>query len=153
VPRISRSTTAPGHAERLARVAASDDIHSATPRSAVEGSQVTPDRRRSHGFFFHASRQDRGGEGFPLDVTDDASRSAENKLNPEVESADAGTETEDVDTVTIHTSRPLPGCGFPQSPQSDGCLYAVRSVCFVSAESGGSPGRIGRFAGFGVRYG
>jgi hypothetical protein len=32
-------------AERLARVARSEDIHAATPRSAVEGSQVRPERR------------------------------------------------------------------------------------------------------------
>ena len=32
--------------ERLARVSRSDAIHDATPRSSVEGSQVTPERSR-----------------------------------------------------------------------------------------------------------
>jgi hypothetical protein len=92
MPRIVCSTTLAGEAERLARVAANDAIHDATPRLAVEGSQVRPDRRRSHGFVFHARCQDRGGECFAFNVADDASRSAKGKLNSEVESADAGTE-------------------------------------------------------------
>ena len=61
VPRIVRSTTLAGETERLARVSASDAIHDSTPRATVKGSQVAPDRRRSHGFVFHARRQDRGG--------------------------------------------------------------------------------------------
>lgn len=103
VPRIIRSTPLTGEAERLARVAASDAIHNSTPRATVEGSQVAPDRSRSHGFFFHARRQYRRGESFPLNVTDNASRSACGKLNSEVEPADAGAEREHVEGITIHT--------------------------------------------------
>jgi hypothetical protein len=103
VPRIVRPTSLTGEAERLARVAASDAIHNSTPRPAVEGSQVAPDRCRSQGFLFHASRQDRGGESFPLNVTDDASRSACCKLKSEVKPADSGAEREHVEATTIHT--------------------------------------------------
>jgi hypothetical protein len=92
MPRIVCSTTLAGEAERLARVSANDAIHDATPRSAVEGSNVRPDRRRSQDRIFHARRQDRGGECFAFNVADDASRSAKGKLNSDVEASDAGTE-------------------------------------------------------------
>lgn len=92
VARIVLPSAATGEAERLARVSASDAIHNSTPRAAVEGSQVAPDRCRSHGFLFHATRQDAGRESFPLNVTDDARASACCKLNSEVEPADSGAE-------------------------------------------------------------
>ena len=38
VARIRFAQPLPGHAEGLARIASSDDIHDATPRAAVEGS-------------------------------------------------------------------------------------------------------------------
>jgi hypothetical protein len=82
--------------ERLAWIAASDEIHDATPRSAVEGSQVGPDRSRSHDFFRHASRQYRGSERFALNVADRASRSACSKVNSEVEAAVPGAEGQHV---------------------------------------------------------
>lgn len=92
-----------GEGERLARVAANDAIHEAVPRSSVEGSEVTPDRSRIQGSFFHASDQRRGGEGFPLDVTDDASLdacSSESVVEPCVEPSDPGADGEDVDDGT-----------------------------------------------------
>lgn len=57
-------------ADVLAREARSDDIHASAPRCAVEGSQVTPDRRRIKGSRFHKRDQLSGGSGFPLHVTD-----------------------------------------------------------------------------------
>ncbi len=102
VSRIFLPSAATGETERLTRVSRSDAIHDSTPRAAVEGSEVAPDRCRIHGFVFHARRQDRGGESFPFDVTDDASRSACCEVNSEVEAADAGAEGEDVEGVTIH---------------------------------------------------
>jgi hypothetical protein len=84
-------------AERLAWVAANDAIHDSTPRAAVEGSEVRPDRCRIQGFLFHASSQDRGGERFPLNVADCASRSACCEVKSEVESAVPGTEGQHVD--------------------------------------------------------
>lgn len=46
-----------GDAVRLTREARSEEIHDATPRFAVEGVSVTPDRRRIHVARFHTRRQ------------------------------------------------------------------------------------------------
>lgn len=102
MPLILLAKSLSGVAERLARVAASDEIHDATPRSAVEGSQVAPDRSRSHGFLRHASRQYRGSKRFAFNVADDASRSACGKLNSEVEAAVAGADGQHVAGRCIH---------------------------------------------------
>jgi hypothetical protein len=79
-----------GGAPRLAREARSDAIHDSTPRAAVEGSKVVPDRSRSQGAFFHARDQDRGGIGFPLHVTDGTSGRL-GESDSEFQSSDAGT--------------------------------------------------------------
>ena len=86
---IFLSTTLAGVTERLARVAASDAIHDSTPRAAVEGSQIRPHRRLIKGLLFHARCQDFDGVGFPLNVTDAASRSAKCEFKPEFEASDA----------------------------------------------------------------
>jgi len=57
------------HAERLARVARSEDVHRATPWSAVECGNVVPDRRLRQGLVFHPRHEDGRGIGIPLDVT------------------------------------------------------------------------------------
>ena len=54
--------------ERLARIARSDDVHRAAPRSAVEGSKVVPDNSLIQGRVFHPRHESGCGEGFPLDV-------------------------------------------------------------------------------------
>lgn len=61
-----------GVALSLARVARSDDIHDAAPRSAVEGGNVVPDRSRRQGRLFHPGHEAGRGVGFPLDVTHSA---------------------------------------------------------------------------------
>jgi len=78
----------PGDAERLARVAARDEIHASTPRSSVEGSQVRPDRSRIQGRVFHPGHEDGRGEGFPLDVANGARPSGQAEVDP----ADSGAE-------------------------------------------------------------
>lgn len=70
VPRVIVTATLSGLAEGLAREARSDDIHDATPRSAVEGMHVIPDRRAIQGAIFHARDQDRGGSEFMFNVAD-----------------------------------------------------------------------------------
>lgn len=71
-PEMSRvfvAELASGDAERLARIAAMDEIHHAAPRSAVEGGNVVPDRRAIQGRVRHP-RHERGRRvGIPLDVT------------------------------------------------------------------------------------
>jgi hypothetical protein len=56
-------------AERLARVARSDEIHDATPRFAVEGGNVIPDRCLIQGLVFHPRHEAGRCEGVPLNVT------------------------------------------------------------------------------------
>ena len=80
--------------EGLARIAGSDDIHSATPRSAIEGSQIRVNRSGLNRPFLHASRQDFADRVLPLHETDRAS-AWKRQSDSEVESADAGTEGED----------------------------------------------------------
>lgn len=57
-----------GDAEWLARVARSDEIHDATPRSAVEGSEIVGDRSAIQLRRFHPGHEDGRGEGLALDV-------------------------------------------------------------------------------------
>jgi hypothetical protein len=92
-PLSARACALPGDAVVLARVSRSEDIHDATPRSAVEGGKVAPDRRRMKPPRFHRSAQACGGSGFPLHVADAAaslSPMMEGEHDAELESADAG---------------------------------------------------------------
>ena len=57
------------HAERLARISGSDDIHRAAPWAAVEAGNVVPERRVIQGRVFHPRHDNGRGEGVPLDVT------------------------------------------------------------------------------------
>lgn len=74
-----------GETERLAGVAASDKIHDSTPRASVEGSQVTPDRRRSQATLLHLRRQSGDGERFPLHHADRASAAEPSSSSSSVE--------------------------------------------------------------------
>jgi hypothetical protein len=60
---------ASGNAEWLARITAMDDIHQATPRSAVEVGNVVPDRSAIQGRVFHPRHERGRSVGVPLDVT------------------------------------------------------------------------------------
>lgn len=51
--RVFVAELAPRHRERLAWIAAVDDIHHAAPRFAVEVGNVVPDRRAIQGLVFH----------------------------------------------------------------------------------------------------
>lgn len=81
----------PCKAERLAGVAGRDEIHDATPASAVEGGKVVPDRRRSHGAVLHARHQCRGGVGFPLHETDGAASVVGGEPDSQLKPANPGT--------------------------------------------------------------
>ena len=73
VARIGDAPTLAGETERLARVARNDEIHSATPVSAAEGSGICEDRRVSQGARLHLRHQCSAGEGFDLHHADRAS--------------------------------------------------------------------------------
>lgn len=66
---IVSSTLLPGQAERLAREAGSDEIHSATPRAAVERGEVIPDRSRIQARLRHPLHEDGRCVGVPLNVS------------------------------------------------------------------------------------
>ena len=85
-------------AERLTRVAGSDEIHATAPRSAVKGSQIVPYSSRSQGLVFHPGHESGRSVGFPLDVTHSAI-SGLGDVQPEVEAAISGTEGEALDII------------------------------------------------------
>ena len=76
------------NAERLTRIAASEDIHRSAPWVAIEGSNVVPDRCRIQGRVFHPRHEGGRSIGFPLDVTHSAIPGAGNG-EPEVDPAGA----------------------------------------------------------------
>lgn len=80
-----------GEAEGLAGVTPSEDMNAATPRAAVEGGNVVPDRSLIQGRVCHPRHENGRREGFPLDVTNSAI-SGFGDVQSEFEPADAGTE-------------------------------------------------------------
>jgi hypothetical protein len=73
VARIFPPEPLSGDAERLAGIARNEAIHDATPRAAVEGAEIRPNRRRFKGAVRKARRQDAGRSSFPFHVTDASS--------------------------------------------------------------------------------
>jgi hypothetical protein len=86
VARIIRTPAPARDAERLARIARSDDVHRAAPRAAVEGGNIVPDRRRVQGRVFHPRHESGCGEGFPFDMAH-STISGDGDGEPEVETA------------------------------------------------------------------
>jgi len=93
VARILAAEPSARHAEWLARIASSDDIHRASPRSAVEGSNVVPDNSLIQGRVFHPRHESGCGEGFPFDMAH-STISGDGDGKPEVKPASAGAEGE-----------------------------------------------------------
>lgn len=93
VARIIRTPALAGDAERLARIARSDDVHRAAPRAAVEGSNIVPDNSLIQGRVFHPRHESGCGEGFPFDMAH-STISGDGDSEPEVEPACAGTKGE-----------------------------------------------------------
>lgn len=81
--------------ERLARITGRDDMNAAAPRSAVEGSQIVPDRSRRQGRIRHPGHEHRRGKGVPLDETH-SSVSGFGEVKAEIEASDAGAKAEAV---------------------------------------------------------
>lgn len=93
VPRVIQSVPAAGERERLARIARMDEVHAATPGSAVEGRDVVPHRRRTQRRVFHPRHEDGRGIGFPFDVTNSAI-GGQGDVEPEIDACCAGAERE-----------------------------------------------------------
>lgn len=100
VSRIGLAEAAAGDRERLARVARSEDIHEATPWSAIEGGKVVPDRCRNQDLVCHPRHESGRCVGFPLDVTHSAV-SGTGDVEPEVEPADTGAQGKSVQACVI----------------------------------------------------
>ncbi|HKS26339.1 MAG TPA: hypothetical protein VJS44_00905 [Pyrinomonadaceae bacterium] len=73
VARVVFATLLSSDAVGLAWITRNDAMNSATPRSAIEGSGVCPNRRIIHEALFDARYQLRAGIGFSLHVTDRSS--------------------------------------------------------------------------------
>jgi hypothetical protein len=93
VARVVRASALACDGERLARIARSDDVHRATPRAAVEGSNVVPDNSLIQGRVLHPRHESGCGVGFPFDMAH-STISGVGDGEPEVESARARAEGE-----------------------------------------------------------
>ena len=80
----------PGDTERLAREPSSEDIHDSTPRAAVEGGKVVPDRSFAQGRVRHPRHEHSRSVGFPLDVAHSAV-SRDGEAEPKLEPPNPGT--------------------------------------------------------------
>lgn len=90
VARVVFARLLPRDAERLARVAGRDEIHSSAPRCAVEGGNVVPDRSAIQGRVAHPRHESGRCVAVPLDVTHGAVSVAEGESQAEVDAADSG---------------------------------------------------------------
>jgi len=97
---IGSSELFPGGTERLAGVSGSEDIHSATPRAAVEGGKVRPDRSLIQGLVFHPGHESGRGVCVPLDPTN-SSVFGNRDMQPEFQSADSGAKGDPVNSFGI----------------------------------------------------
>ncbi len=91
-PKVAGIVLAPapaGKAEGLAGISGSEDMNLSTPRRAVEGGNVIPDRSLIQGLVFHPCHESGRREGFPLDVTN-SSIALFCDVEAELEAADAG---------------------------------------------------------------
>ena len=76
---------------RLAGETRRDEIHSAAPRSSVEGADIVPDRRVIQCLVLHP-RHERGcWDGFPLDVTHTSISGTNAKSDAQLEPSNSGT--------------------------------------------------------------
>jgi hypothetical protein len=85
-------------AEGLAGITASEDMNPSTPRAAVEGGNVVPDRSLIQGRVCHPRHENRRREGFPLDVTN-SSISGFGDMQSEFKPADAGAEGNSIEVM------------------------------------------------------
>lgn len=69
VPLVLFAPSETGERERLAGIAGSDDMNTAAPRQAVEGSEIVPDNSRSQGRIRHPCHESGRGETVSLDMT------------------------------------------------------------------------------------
>lgn len=93
VPGVVLALSVAAERERLAGIAGRDKMNAAAPRSAIEGSEIVPDRSRRQGRISHPGHEHRRGKSAPLDETH-SSVSGFGEVKSEVESADASAKAE-----------------------------------------------------------
>ena len=93
VARVCRPLALACDAKWLARIPRCNDVHRATPRAAIEGSNVVPDRRVIQGRVFHPRHESGCGEGLPFDMAH-SSISGQGDGEPEIDAPGAGAERE-----------------------------------------------------------
>jgi hypothetical protein len=110
-PLVLDAASNAGLRERLTRETGRDEIHSAAPRSAVEGRDVVPDRSRIQGLVRHPRHEDGRRMGVPLDVTHSpVPAGPEDELEAELNPSGPGTHGEATKGTCNHThDTPSPG--------------------------------------------
>lgn len=93
VSRVGLPAPAAAQGEGLAGIAGRDEMKAATPRAAVEGSQIVPDRSRSQGRVCHPRHESGRGETVSLDMTH-SSVSGLCDVKAEIEASDTGAKAE-----------------------------------------------------------
>ena len=110
-PEVARVLGAPAlarHAERLARIPRSDDIHRAAPWAAVEAGNIVPERRWIQGRIFHPRHDNGRGEGVPLDVTH-SSIAGDGEGDSQLETACAGAQRQAEEVCVYGSGRQAGG--------------------------------------------
>lgn len=91
VPFVIFSEAFSGAGVGLAGDSAKEEIHAATPRPAVKGREVVPDRRSIQGRIFHPRHESGRRVGFPLNVTNGSYAAPASDSKSEVEPSDSAT--------------------------------------------------------------
>jgi len=91
MPGIVDAPSFAGTAERLAGIAGRDDMNAATPRLAVKGFEIVPNKRCAQGRVFHPRHESGRSVSFPLDISH-SPISGLGDMQSEVEAGVAGTE-------------------------------------------------------------
>ena len=113
VARVVFAALVAGDAERLARVTGRDEIHSSTPRCAVEGGQVVPDRRAIQGRVFHPRHESGRCVAVPLNMTHGAVVVSEGESEPEVDASDAGTKSQAIHAIPANVHKAARRMAYP----------------------------------------
>jgi len=98
VPGVGFSELLARKAERLARIAGSENIHSPTPRSAVEGAHVRPERSLIQGLVFHPGHESGRSMCVPLDEAN-SSVSGLGNAQAELKSAGPGAQGDSIKSL------------------------------------------------------
>lgn len=95
---IAIATSLSRKAEWLAGIAGREDMYAVAPRSAVEGSQIVPDKRRLQGRVFHPRHESGRSMSFPFDVTD-SSISGLGDREPKIKAGISGAQREPMERL------------------------------------------------------